>query len=119
MLLKSTSHNQADKAKLSRPKKIVLQRSAASAAAQVLTYKATNIVLQLKQRLDKKDMLELKLALKTYKERADIKCIIAVLKAFCESGKLSNEEVCQFKDYVKHEDLTEFTEFTASMSKPH
>ena len=96
------------KSNISKAKKRIVVSSRPSA---VLNYKATNIVVDLKQKLDKKDMLLIKEVLKKYKESRTLDVLTASLKEFLAESKLSPDDVARFKDFICAEDAPAFEEF--------
>ncbi len=58
-----------------------------------MRYRASNIVADLKQSLEKEDFKEFKKALMGYKETKDVSELLEVVKRHRVGGKLSGEQV--------------------------
>ncbi len=71
-------------------KKLVISSNAGS---NVLKYRASNIVADLKESLEKEDFKEFKKALMGYKETKDVSELLEVVKKHRVGGKLSGEQV--------------------------
>jgi elongation factor P hydroxylase len=99
-----------------KPKKIIMSRKLTSAASQVLNYRATSIVIRLKQRLDKGDMLKLRGALKSYKETESLSDLLNVLEQLFLELKLNANDLADFKEYVRSKDATVFDNFLKKLS---
>ena len=99
---------------VAKPKKKIIISSRSSA---VLNYKATNIVMELKQRLDKTDMLAVKEALKGYKESKVLEVLVTALRDFVQQSKLSPPDLKGFRDFIRAEDTTAFEDFLIKVMK--
>ena len=64
-----------------------------NAGSNVLKYRASNIVADLKESLEKEDFKEFKKALICYKETKDVSELLEVVKKHRVGGKLSGEQV--------------------------
>ena len=61
-------------------------------------------VLSLKERLEKKELKQLILNVRTYKEKGDIQPLITLLKEFYQRKAVNNEDVKAFYPFIRNED---------------
>lgn len=106
----SSSSSAAPAAKKPRlpAKKIVLKKAAVD---NVLKYKATNIVVRLKERLQKEDLMAFKAKIKAYKEEGDLKALTGMCGDFVAAGKLLHEELDELNMFIRDEDAEEYKRF--------
>ena len=68
-------------------------------------------MVDLKQKLEKKDMLSIKDVLKKYKESKRLEVLTESLKDFVTQSKLTMDDVARFKDFICGDDSEAFEEF--------
>ena len=68
-------------------------------------------MVDLKQKLEKKDMLAIKDVLKKYKESKKLEVLTESLKEFVAQSKLTMDDVSRFQDFICGEDSEAFEEF--------
>lgn len=97
--------------KINKPKKISIK----GAASNVLKYKVTNIVLRLKDRLTKAELVSFKEGLKIYKETKDMKSFLDVTENMFHEQKIFQDELVELKTFIRGEDLKDYESFMGKL----
>lgn len=92
----------------SKHRKIVLK---GNTSANVLKYKATNVVLKMKEKLSKEDMKRFKTELANYKQAQNLVPLLQILKKFMEYDSLVLDEILSLREFILDKDVAEFEAF--------
>ncbi len=81
----------------------------------VLKYKASNIVSDLKKSLDKEQMREFKRVMTSYKETQNIGDLLEVIQKLCGLGRLTGEQIGRLEEFVDEKDRKQFFLFASRL----
>ena len=113
----AASSSSVENQKPAKQKKIVISKASVEATTKnILSYKATNIVTRLKERLDKKDLVSFKQSLKVYKCDSNMGELLECLRSMYRASKLDRDELGELRDYIREEDTKAFDNFLDRLS---